>query len=269
MAMKTCSECGEEKALTAEYFHRRRSAVSGYQSPCRICKNKRAKKYREANREKVLAGQKKWREENRDKLLAYGKEYREQNREKCVASVKKWQESNRERRLAGQKKYCEANREKVLAGQKKWRNENPEKVVAGQRKWREENPEKVSASCKKYRKARRRNDPTFRLQCNLRTGLWQCLSGKQKKSRTLEYIGIDLEKLWEHFKSKFTDGMTRENYGGWHVDHIRPLCSFDFDLYEEGSEEYENLLHQAWHYTNLQPLWAKDNLSKHSKWEVK
>ena len=173
--------------------------------------------------------------------------------------MQKYYEENPEKFRARQKKYREANREKLLVGQKKYREANREKIRAHTNKWRKENPD--------YERSRRRNDPTFRLHRNLRSGLWQCLTGKRKKSHTLEYVGMDKPELWEYLESKFTDGMARENYGEWHVDHIRPLCSFDFDQFKEGSEEYENLLHQAWHYTNLQPLWAKDNLSKHGKWE--
>tara|TARA_R110000824_G_scaffold381772_1_gene574763 strand:- start:26 stop:766 length:741 start_codon:yes stop_codon:yes gene_type:complete len=246
MEMRTCTKCGEEKPFTAEYFHRNRSKALGYSWWCKICDGKRSKKYREENPEKVRAGQKKYREQNLEKARARSKKWREANPAYLKAQRKKWCEDN----PTYHKKYREANREKVFAAQRKWRKENPH-------------------YSKHYKSNRSRNDPTFRLQHNLQTGLYGCLSGKQKKSRTMEYVGIDLEKLWEHFESKFTDGMTRENYGEWHVDHIRPLSSFDFYSCEEGSEEFENLLYQAWYYTNLQPLWAKDNLSKSSKWEVK
>ena len=192
MAMKTCTGCGEEKPLTAEYFHRYKRSVSGYNTRCKICRNKINTEYREAN---------------------------------------------------------------------------PEKASANKKKWREENREKVRAQKASYIKDRRRSNPALRLHQNLRGGLYSCLSGKQKKSHTLEYVGMDMSELWKHLESKFTDGMTRENYGEWHVDHIRPLCSFDFDQFEQGPEEYENLIHEAWHYTNLQPLWAKDNISKGGKWE--
>jgi len=231
MAMRTCSKCGEEKPLTLEYFHRDKSNIRcgliAY--CCKVCRNKQTQKYREENPEKIRANNKKWYEENREKSLARMKKWRKENPEKIRARKKKWYEDNRE---------------KVSARMKKWRAENPH-----------------------YTRNRNRNNPTFRLHSNLRTGLWNCLSGKQKKSHTLEYVGIDLEQLWKHFESKFTDGMTRENHGEWHVDHIRPLSSFDFDQFKEGSKEYENMLHEAWNYTNLQPLWAKDNLSKHGKWE--
>jgi len=234
MEMRTCSRCGEEKPLTAEYFHRDKKSASGYFSyPCKICRNKISKK---------------WRKENPEKSQKSSKKFREENPERFLAIQKKWREENRESERLRASKYREENHEKALARGKKWRKANPRYNT-------------------EYRTNRRRSDPTFKLQSNLRSGLWACLSGKQKKSHTLEYVGMDAPKLWKYFESKFTDGMTRENYGEWHVDHIRPLCSFDFDQFKEGSEEYENLIHEAWHYTNLQPLWAKDNMSKQGKWE--
>ena len=238
MAMRTCIKCGEEKPLTAEYFYRDKKSASGYFSyPCKICRNKSSKKWRKENPEKSYNSSKKFREENPERFLAIQKKWREKNRESERLRASKYREANREKVRATHKKYYEANREQLIAANTKYKTE------------------------------RRRNDPTFKLQCNLQRGLWGCLSGKSKKCRTLEYVGMDAPKLWKYFESKFTDGMTRENYGEWHVDHIRPLSSFDFDQFKQGSEEYENLIHEAWHYTNLQPLWAKDNMSKQGKWE--
>ena len=263
-----CTKCGEEKPATTEYFHRHQHST--LHTRCKICRNKHAQKYRKENHEKLLAGKKKWRENNPEKSRASSKKWYEENREKSLARVIKWRAANPERWHASQKKYRKENHEKLLAGQKKWREAHPDRVKA----WYEDNREKVSARMKKWRaenphytRDRKRNDPTYRLHCNLQNGLWRCLSGKQKKSHTLEYVGMDKPELWEYLESKFTDGMTRENYGEWHVDHIRPLCSFDFDQFKEGSEEYENMIHEAWRHTNLQPLWAKDNMSKSGKWE--
>jgi predicted nucleic acid-binding Zn ribbon protein len=74
------------------------------------------------------------------------------------------------------------------------------------------------------------------------------LTGASSKSELLSY-----------FESKFKEGMTWENYGwyGWHIDHIRPCSSFDLTNSEE--------LKKCFHYTNLQPLWGMDNMSKGNK----
>jgi hypothetical protein len=73
----------------------------------------------------------------------------------------------------------------------------------------------------------------------------------------LEIVGLSSEELKIYIESKFLEGMTWENYGlhGWHIDHIIPLSSV----------KTEDEIIKLCHYTNLQPLWAKDNLSKHNK----
>jgi hypothetical protein len=76
--------------------------------------------------------------------------------------------------------------------------------------------------------------------------------GWSKDSKTQEYLGCDWETFMEHLESQFTEGMSWDNQGEWHYDHIYPisLAQTEEDMYIFN------------HYTNFQPLWAKDNLSK-------
>jgi len=69
-------------------------------------------------------------------------------------------------------------------------------------------------------------------------------------------VGYTLDNLIQHLESQFKEGMTWDNQGKWHIDHIRPIFSFDFDSYKD--KEFR----QCWALDNLQPLWAKDNLRK-------
>jgi len=77
-----------------------------------------------------------------------------------------------------------------------------------------------------------------------------------KDEPTIILLGCSAIQLKEYLANKFQDGMTWENHGvhGWHVDHIKPLASFDF--------RDESQIKEAFHYTNLQPLWWYDNLEK-------
>ena len=104
-----------------------------------------------------------------------------------------------------------------------------------------------------------RKEPSNRIAHNQRSRIHEVLRGIVKHNHTLEMIGCTAKELKNYLASKFTDGMTWENYGryGWHVDHIRPCASFDFTDPEQQK--------QCFHYTNLQPLWARDNLSKGAK----
>lgn len=80
----------------------------------------------------------------------------------------------------------------------------------------------------------------------------------RKANRTTQLIGCSMEQLRSHLESKFKPGMTWENHGnGWHIDHIIPCAAFDFTNPDQ--------IFQCFHYTNLQPLWAHENLSKSDK----
>ena len=151
------------------------------------------------------------------------------------------------------KKYYQDNKDQFAERRKRWLENNREKVNEYQRQRRVDNPEWYTNYNRKYYA-----DPHKRLRKAISRGMWGCLVGREKQSRSFEYIGCTSDELWIHLESLFQEGMTRENYGDWHVDHIRPLSSWDFN------SDTESKLQEAWHYTNLQPLWAKDNLSKGS-----
>lgn len=100
-------------------------------------------------------------------------------------------------------------------------------------------------------------DVYFKLKRRLRNRLYYAIlnTNWRKKSKFSEYIGCERDILISYLESKFTEGMSWENYGKWHIDHIIPLSSAD-------SEEQ---LYKLCHYSNLQPLWAEDNIKKGSK----
>ena len=118
------------------------------------------------------------------------------------------------------------------------------------RKYQQHNKKKLYLGWKK-----RREDVGFRIACNLRNRVGMALKGKHKRGKTLELLGCDIDTLKQHLENKFTKGMSFENYGAWHIDHIQRCISFDLSKEEEQKK--------CLHYTNLQPLWAEDNLRKH------
>jgi len=101
---------------------------------------------------------------------------------------------------------------------------------------------------------RRQTDPGFKLKHNLCKRLRKALQGRSKSARTLELIGCDIDFLRRWLEAKFLPGMTWENYGVWHIDHIMPCASFDL------SDPVQQRTCFRW--TNLQPLWAADNIRK-------
>lgn len=110
-----------------------------------------------------------------------------------------------------------------------------------------------------YVKYRKRNDIKYRILCNLRNRLYYALVKGTKSAKTIELVGCAIEELQDHLESQFIKGMSWDNYGKWHLDHIRPCASFDLTLEEEQRK--------CFHYTNLQPLWAAENSAKGAKYK--
>ncbi len=108
-----------------------------------------------------------------------------------------------------------------------------------------------------YEKIRRKNNISYKLLGNLRTRIRLLLKNKWKSGHTVTLLGCSTQFLKEYLEKLFNHGMTWDNYGKWHIDHIRPCASFDL------SQESEQ--RKCFHYTNLQPLWAEENLKKSDK----
>jgi hypothetical protein len=98
----------------------------------------------------------------------------------------------------------------------------------------------------KQKQIRRKLDPNFKILSNSRIRIYYALKSNTKKSSTKELLGCTVEELWSYLEKQFKPGMTKENYGEWHVDHIKPCASFDLSK-EENQKK-------CFHYTNLQPL---------------
>lgn len=111
----------------------------------------------------------------------------------------------------------------------------------------------------KYQKNRKESDPIYNFMVKTRSRLRGAV--KNKTSRTEELLGCSGEYAFEYLVSQFTDDMSIESFlkGDIHIDHIRPIASYDM--------ENPDHVKECFHYTNLQPLWASDNLIKGAKWE--
>ncbi len=151
------------------------------------------------------------------------------------------------------KKYYLANRERKKLNYKKWISCHKDRTLKYNTDYRNKNLEKIRSYYREYRNRRYKTDPQFKLSTLLRSRINQIMRGQKRRSAIID-LGCSLAELRFFLEGKFVDGMTWENYGKWHVDHIVPLSYFDL----QNEEQFK----QSCHYTNLQPLWAKDNLSK-------
>lgn len=120
-------------------------------------------------------------------------------------------------------------------------------------------PEQKRAIGRRYQ-AKCWKDPSKRLKSLLRNRLFNALAGRTKPGSAVRDLGCSVEDLVKHLEAQFQPGMTWDNWSqeGWHVDHIRPLATFDL------ADRAQFL--EACHFTNLQPMWAKENLSKGARW---
>ncbi len=190
---------------------------------------------------------------NLDRLKSYCKP--------CVAEkIKAYRATHVEETLEMSRKSYSKNRESRRAYSKEYYQRTIEERRAYGREYRKrylaENKDKVNAASREYLKARRTNNPVFKVICNLRRRLSHLLNGSKSKT-TMQLIGCDTESLRKHLEDYFTQGMTWENYGEWHVDHVHPLSKVDLTN--------ANALEKVSHFSNLRPMWAADNIRKSNK----
>ncbi len=177
-------------------------------------------------------------------------------RAKCKLCVKAYNkaysqsEAGKAKRKAYDKKYEQS--EAVKAKRKAYRESEAGKAYmkAYMKTYRES--EAGKAKRKAYMKNRRHNDPVYKLRCRLRSGFCDWIKGNTKTCRTEQYVGCTYKELLDHLESQFEEGMTWENHGQWHIDHIKAQSRFDPTIEEEAFK--------CWHYTNLQPMWAEINI---------
>lgn len=176
------------------------------------------------------------------------KEWRQNNQEKVKQQKQKYLKKYPQKNLDRGKKYRENNKEKVTERSTKWREDNSEYMLI----YYQKNKDKIN----KQILIRKKNDPIFKLKCHYRSKINKIL-GLKKTKKTFEIIGCTPQFLKDHLEKQFTDNMCWDNHGlfGWHIDHIIPLSS----------SKTEEELFKLCHYTNLQPLWAQDNLKKGNK----
>jgi hypothetical protein len=110
-----------------------------------------------------------------------------------------------------------------------------------------------------YTLNRLKKDIQFRLRFVLRSRMRAALKDNAKSGSSVENLGCSIPELKAYLESRFQPGMTWQNWSvhGWHIDHKKPLSSFDLTDPEQ--------FRQAVHYTNLQPLWAIENILKGNK----
>ena len=159
------------------------------------------------------------------------------------------------------KKWRDNNKEYLSNKSKTWYEQNKERRKEYYKVWREKNVEKWRRAKRNYEKTRKSTDPTYKLISNFRTAIYQVLKENRvdKNQSYFDVLRYTPEELINHLENQFSDGMSWENYGKWHVDHKLPITSFN--IQEMGDDEFM----KCWSLDNLQPMWGKENIQKSNK----
>ncbi len=250
--MRNCTKCELEKELTE--FYKKKTTKSGYRSECKECSKKhnstkdvsKIKYQKRKDSPKFKEYRAKWYSENREEINKKNKKYREINSDKLAIDKKRYYQNNKEKILQQRKESYEKNKELIRG--------NKEKLNLYKKEWRNRNKESLSSKIKDKKK----NNPLYKLSDSIRTLIWISTNkiGYTKSSKTSEILGCSFENFKSHIESLFIEDMSWDNHGEWHLDHKTPISW----------AKTEDEVYKLNHYTNFQPLWSKDNLSKGNKW---
>lgn len=242
--VRQCTKCKDYKLLDKFY-----NQITGRYGKCSYCKSCH-KKYRvERYKDPIIKNKEKirnniWLAKNKQKIELYRKKRAQAKAEEVEVARKK---KKLEKEKITEKKCNKCNEIKKISNFYKDRNGYRFNCKNCQRIDNKKN-------IKKYVKKRKKIDPLFKLQQNIRCSIRNSIrkQGYTKRSSTHKILGCDFETLKKHIERQFTKGMTWDNQGEWHLDHIYPVSL------AKNEEELIKLNH----YTNFQPLWAEDNLRK-------
>jgi len=186
--------------------------------------------------------------------------------EKTKKKLQEYNEKNKEIIKEKKRKYYLDNHQKFLEVSKTYRVKNRELLQKKAREYRANNRVKQRLYINNLFKKYMQEKPEFKIKTLMRARLNFLVKKNKlhKRITVIKLLGVPIETVKEHIEKQFKPGMSWENHGGdvngWQIDHIRPCCSFDLTKFEDQKK--------CFHYTNLQPLWAKENFSKGGRYVI-
>ena len=243
--MKKCTKCLSEKPLSE--FHNCASRPDGKFSACKQCRNS----YNKAKAAEIgydVLYQRALQSKGEAAYRARTKAYYDKNQDAIRAKSRAWNAENKDRKAAAQKKHYELNRKAYI-----------DRVA----KWAKENRERRSEICLAYIDRIKRERPNeYATTETARKMIARVLAstGRKKRGRTFEILGYNRHDLERHNEERFEPGMSWENHGEWHIDHIVPVS----ELVRCGVKDPAKINALS----NLRPLWAAENMAKRDRFEL-
>jgi hypothetical protein len=248
--MKKCKKCGEYKDLIN--FNKLKISKDGLRTQCKDCERE-------------------YRIKNRDKMKKYLNNYYKENKYDLLEKYKEKYESNKEEINEKRRDRYNTDQElryKISNAGRKYRKNNSDKVKISKRRYYEDNKDYIRNWKKKYyesikdipeHKEKHRKDIYNWSRKNPHIVAWRNSLRRvlyyfniKKSESTIDILGYSAKEFRDNIEGKFSEGMSWENWGEWHIDHIIPVSKFD----KETPPSIVNSL------SNLQPLWAIDNYKK-------
>jgi len=209
------------------------------------------------NKERLNKKSKQYYLANKERIDNQNKEYAEKHKKELQEYRKRWYVENKENRKDYYADWYDKNKEKLYAYQKEYSENNKELIKQRKRKYNQEHKEQQNENARN----RRHNNPSIKINDSIRKGIWKSLKGNKNGLHWELIVGYTLKDLIKHLEKQFVRGMSFDNYGKWHIDHKIPISAFNFNSINDIDFK------RCWSLSNLQPLWANDNMKKNDSLE--
>lgn len=240
---KTCGRCGICQSI--HNFYKDCTAKDGFSYICKNCR----KQFISCNKEKYVEKSKLYYKQNKEKInKCHRLHYNNRNKQQYYLQKKIYRETNSENIKRTRKKYLEENKVIIAQKRKEYNQKNAEKIKEQKRNYYQQN------KCKRqqYVKNKRKINSIYKFTETMRVRIRSGFKGIIKKSKSTEkYLGCTFDFFIDYIKKQLEPGMSMENYGEWEIDHIRPVCTINFNDEQD--------IMEVFHYTNCRPLWKKQN----------
>jgi hypothetical protein len=237
---KKCYKCSVEKDVCE--FHKQTSSKDGYMGICKDCRKPIDLEYVTKNKE----------------LISYKRTKKYYlNHEENLIKDRNRIKSERVKRNEYSKTYYQNNKEKIKEYRQEYYKLNNVKIKEKARVWEKNNKVRRNKSVNERIKIRKKEDVLFKLKTKLKTDIYISLKRKTRSKKLEQIIGLGFNEYKRYIENQFESWMSWDNWGlhTWHIDHIVPLS------FAKTEEE----IYLLWHYTNLRPISAKENLVKSNK----
>lgn len=254
--MKKCNKCGETKSKESFSFTNK---AKGYRNAlCKSCFAIYYKEYHAKHKDKISKYKTQWARDNNEKVLEQRRKLREENREKFTTYHKEYRKNNKEKLFLLNKNYRETNKERVFENGKRWREANRDRLLEEKKIYNIEHRDRLRPLKRQRERERMAVDISFRISKTFSHRLRESLKTGKNGKKWQAIVGYSVIELRAHLESQFQPGMNWDNYGkyGWHIDHRHPVSAFNFTSTDDPDFK------KCWALTNLQPLWATDNMKK-------